>query len=183
MDNFCPLLSSFRWKKKFHHNVTDPVRPNSNIHLSPTCPFVDVWPCAPFSFRQCPRSLSQICTLLPILLKTAAKLIPDPGLQRGSLLAGPPAQPQEVQHGQQDSSAYHQEQGHCAWAQLQAPTAAPLGVSESLGPAWCCPPVLPCSLATACKEEFYFKPCASLSKICTVDKMLHFLFANLFELL
>lgn len=59
------------------YEATDQMRPNSTIRMSSGRQFVDACPCAPHQYCQCPRSLSQICTLLPILLKK---------LQRNSLL-------------------------------------------------------------------------------------------------
>lgn len=84
MGNFCPLLCSIRQRQKFFpcYEVTDQMRPNSTTHMSSGCPFVDACPCAPHHYCQRPRSLSQICTLLPILLKAAEKLIANPVLSK-----------------------------------------------------------------------------------------------------
>lgn len=72
--------------KEFSSKPYRPPRSNSNIHISPRCPFLDVWPCAPFHYHQCPRSLFQICILLLILLSAVAKLTPDVGLLKQFLL-------------------------------------------------------------------------------------------------
>lgn len=71
----------------------------------------------------------------------------------------------------------------CPIGSLRKPVLPPTGTSVGLGHVWCCPPALPCSLVLTCNEDFYFELCVSLSKLHTVDKMLHFLFVNLFELL
>lgn len=116
-----------------------PARSNSNIHISPRCPFLDICPCAPFHYHQCPRSLSQICILLLILLSAVAKLTPDAGLSSPSSLNHSSAQLQEAPQGQQGISVPH-------W-QPQKTSTAPSG--DFCGTGTCvvlssCPSMLPC---------------------------------------
>lgn len=151
-----------RRKPKFlpHYEVVGPVRPNSTIHMSSGCPFVDACPCAAHHYRQRPRSLSWICTLLPILLKTAEKLTVNPLLPKQSPSAKPFVQLQQTSRGKM-SRAQSRAAGHntraavlCpehASAQSQAPhtlqtTSAALG---AFLPAWdICGAVLSSSLAS-----------------------------------
>ena len=117
------------------------MRPNSTIHMSSGCPFTDVCPCAPHHYFQRPRSPSQICTLLPILLKTAEKLTANPVLSKRSPFAKPPVQPQWPSHdrrSQAQSRAAGQTPGSSN-AVARAPRLPRAGL-----PRPCRQPVLPC---------------------------------------
>lgn len=161
------------------------MRPNSTIHMSTGCQFVDACPCAPRHYRQRPRSPSQICTRLPILLKTAEKLTANPVLSKRSPFAQPPVQPQRPSRDGR-SHVHTGRQGGppgaaMPWpgttpAQSQVPQtlqtpALPSGDFCQPGTVQCCPP----SLAPTRREEFYFILCVPLCKICIVDEMLLFL--------
>lgn len=166
------LLGSYRW---------GPIE----TRTSSGCPFAAARPCAPHSSCQCPTSPSQICTLLPILLKAAEVPTANPVLSEWSPFADPP-EPGRRCWGQQQSGSWSSSAMAGAPACPQPGTPGPAGTraaSQNQGsltaplPAW---PIggtaLPfSSLAPAWRDEFRSTLGMPLSNICTLDKMLLFL--------
>lgn len=146
------------------------------LPMSSGHPFVDACPCAARHHCQRPRSLSQICILLPKLPRNSLLSLfcqNDPHLlnplcnHSGRAMTGGPT----LVTGQTPGAGILWLELHVCPELGSANPAhnlcCPKKISASPGRAWCCP----FSLAPTC-HEFYFILCVPPSKICTVDKML-----------
>lgn len=152
-------------------------------HTSSGCPFADARPWAPHGSCQCPTSLSQICTLLPIPLKTAEVLTANPVLSKWSPFAESPVQAQWLSRGRRcrGAAAKLPEQQCHGWSTSLPRAWHPRACRDQGCPTGLCHPgargELP-SLAPLCPRlhgGVLLDTSVPLANICTLDKMLLFL--------